>query len=98
MNKTTGLIVAVVLVLVIVVGLQQTLTSRVIAIDDSPTDFRVFTQAICQETTDKKTCEDKIFFSCDGTVKQLESDIAVCRNRSIHVGKVNLGSLEILKE
>lgn len=98
MDKLPIIMIMGVVISLVVIGLQQTLTGKVIAVNDSPADFKVFTKAVCAETPDKKICEDKIFYSCDGLEKILESDIAICKNRTIHVGKVNLGSLEILKE
>ncbi len=72
-------------------------TGKVIVIEQ-PDDFRVFTQAVCEDNSTGKFCRDKIFFSCNNEIKIAEGDSIECGNKSIDIGGVNLGSLQINKE
>lgn len=91
-------LVGVILLVIGGVFLIQSQPSAKIIATEKVEDFRVFTQAVCEDKGDSKFCQDKIFYSCNGDVKQIEGDTVFCENKSLEVGKVNLGSLEIAKQ
>jgi len=88
--------IAVVIASILAVLLLQYPTGQVIASQDI--DFKVFTQAVCEPRGDREFCQDRIFYSCDGLVKPADSDVVYCKNKSISLGQVNLGSAEIVRK